>query len=172
MAFRSFLEGRLIPWFPGDSWSCARQTPTNQREVFVPRPYAHSLFIPTLVLNLLSLTAVQEDLPAGVPPPALQGRTEDCAPWCSGSAGRPPPPLPPNPPHPRVQGPGPRPLAWSPRPVLGGHPGGCQAAVGWAWAAAPTPGEVLIPFLLQKEIPLTSKDSLSSLPPPPPPPGE
>ena len=54
------------------------------------------------------------------------------------------------------------PSASSPRSVLGGHPGGHQAAVGWAWAAAPIPGEELIPFLLQKEVPLISKGGLSS----------
>lgn len=61
-AFHSFLGGRLIPWFPGDSWSCARQTPTNPREVFVLSPYTYPWFIPSPALSRLSLTPAQDPL--------------------------------------------------------------------------------------------------------------
>lgn len=60
-AFHSFLGGRLIPWFPGDSWSCARQTPTN-REEFVLSPHTYPWFIPSPALSRLSLTPAQDPL--------------------------------------------------------------------------------------------------------------
>lgn len=41
VAFRSFRVGRVFAWFPGDSWSCARQTPTERWEVFVLKPYTY-----------------------------------------------------------------------------------------------------------------------------------